>query len=227
MTPSESAYTEVYLRPGVKFLVDADFYSKIKHLPFYGHRTESGLWYVFVGVPVLNDEGYKRHRATHLARLVVGLEPGEPLVADHINGNPRDNRRINLRICTQYENSLSRRLGRNNTSGFKGVTQVGPNRWAAYIRADGHSRYLGVFDSPEKAHQAYCEAAVWLHGEFANFGEDRSRGFELAVRPAVIPPILATTANKRRTQRSRGGLWVWGLTKGPRPSIVANHPIFS
>jgi HNH endonuclease len=217
VTPQNSAYTEAYLRPGVKFLVDTDFYSKIKKFPFHGHHTGEGLWYVSVGVPVLDSEGYKRHRFIHLARLVVGLEEGNPLVADHINGNPLDNRRINLRVCPHAKNMLNRRMHKNNTSGFKGVTQVGPNRWAANIALEGHFYYLGVFDSPEKAHQAYCEAAAWLHGEFANFGEDRSGGFSLAVRPAMIPLALATTARKRRTQRARGGVQVWGLSKGPRP----------
>ena len=217
MTPQNSEYIEMRLRHGVKFLVDAEVYPTIRKLSFYGRLAETGLWYVLVGVPFSDDEGYRKHKYTQLARLIKGLEPGNPLEVDHINGNPLDNRRINLRVCPHAKNMLNRRMHKNNTSGFKGVTQVGPNRWAANIALEGHFYYLGVFDSPEKAHQAYCEAAAWLHGEFANFGEDRSGEFSLAVRPAAIPLTLATTARKRRTQRVRGGVQIWGLSKGPRP----------
>lgn len=217
MTPSEPEYIEMRLRYGVRFLVDADVYPTIRGLSFYGRLAETGLWYVFVGVPVLDDKGYRKHRHTQLARLIKGLEPGNPLEVDHINGNPLDNRRINLRVCPHAKNMLNRRMSKNNTSGFKGVTQIGPDRWVASIALEGRFYYLGVFDSPKKAHQAYCEAAAWLHGEFANFGEDRSGEFSLAVRPAVIPFILAVPARKRRTQKARAGFGVWGSSNGPRP----------
>ncbi len=35
------------------------------------------------------------------------------------------------------------------------------------IRLQGKNYHLGMFDTPEEAHKAYCEAAVKLHGEFA------------------------------------------------------------
>ena len=203
MTPSKPEYIETYLRPGVKFLIDVEDYLRVKQFPFYGHQAANGKWYVSAGIPVSGEDGYRHRRYRALARLLTGLEPGDPLVADHINGNPLDNRRINLRVCTQHENMLNRRTHKNNTSGFKGVSQVGPNRWAAYIAFDGKMYYLGVFDSPEKAHAAYCRAAAWLHGEFANFGEDRSGDFRLVpVLPSAAMPLEVAVAGNRQHQRS-------------------------
>lgn len=222
MTPQNSEYLEVPVKDGTKFLIDWDDFIEYGHLPWHATRGR-----VVCMLSEQAADGVKRWRVVSLPRLIVGLEPGNALEADHINGDPRDNRRINLRVGTHEENMWNRRMHKNNTSGFKGVGQIGPDRWVAGVMAGGRFHYLGVFGSPEKAHQAYCEAAAWLHGEFANFGENRSQEFSLPARPAEIPYILATTAGNRRTLRARAGLGVWGTTPGPRPFFVANHPIFS
>ena len=69
MTPQNSEYIEMRLRYGVRFLVDADVYPAIRDLSFYGRLAETGLWYVFVGIPVLDDEGYRKRRHTQLSAL--------------------------------------------------------------------------------------------------------------------------------------------------------------
>src|SRR4051794_35927015 len=53
------------------------------------------------------------------------------LVVDHINRDPSDNRRENLRCVTRRQNTLNRRLNSNNKSGYKGVSwNKGYSRWA-------------------------------------------------------------------------------------------------
>ena len=190
MTSSEPAYIEMSTKRGVKFVVDADERPKIRDLYFQACPTPRGEHYIVASRLTVDAAGNRRWSSTHIARLILGLVSGDRRVADHINGNPLDNRKLNLRACTYAENARNQRLRRDNKSGFKGVSQVSWNRWTAIIRPDGRNCCLGTFDSPEKAHQAYCEAAAWLYGEFANFGEDRSGDFQLAVRPASIPPRL-------------------------------------
>jgi len=110
---------------------------------------------------------YVGYRSLH--RLITGCEGGR--VVDHKNGNGLDNRRENLRVCTQAENLRNRKINVNNTSGFKGVSFDPGTRnskpWRSRIVADGKRINLGRFSSPEEAHAAYCKASVERHGEFS------------------------------------------------------------
>lgn len=99
-----------------------------------------------------------------LHREIMKAPPG--LCVDHINGDPLDNRRANLRLCTHAQNMKNRRLHRNNTSGFKGVWRR-RNRWRAEIKVEGQRISLGTFATIEEAAAAYAEGAHRFHGEFA------------------------------------------------------------
>jgi len=110
--------------------------------------------------------GIPKNIAMH--RLIMGLFAGDPREVDHINGNPSDNRVCNLRICTHADNMRNRAKHRTRNK-YKGVHKEGA-RFRAAIRANGESIKVGVFDTEEEAHAAYCKAATELHGEFANHG---------------------------------------------------------
>jgi len=91
---------------------------------------------------------------------------------DHINGNGLDNRRSNLRVCTPSQNKMNSKTYRTNKSGFKGVSFYKRDRnWSAQITMNFKKVHLGYFSTPGLAHVAYCNAALKLHGEFANFGD--------------------------------------------------------
>lgn len=121
----------------------------------------------------INDQGYRLiyvsgrdYRAHHLAWLYVhGCLPKE---LDHKNGNPADNRIHNLREATRSQNLGNTKKPRTNKSGYKGVSWHADGQfWQVHIKHNGVNHYLGHFDCPKKGHEAYCEAANRLRGEFA------------------------------------------------------------
>jgi hypothetical protein len=116
-----------------------------------------------------------RRRLGRLSRVLTAASPG--LVVDHINGNPLDNRRANLRAVTARANSLNRAKPQASSasSRFKGVTRKGAS-WVAYIHHDGRQIALGSFVEEDAAGRAYDAAARKLFGvsaalNFAGIGE--------------------------------------------------------
>ncbi|WP_422103644.1 HNH endonuclease [Vreelandella sp.] len=99
----------------------------------------------------------------------MGCPEGQ--VVDHVNGNTLDNRRNNLRICTEQQNRWNRKVHRNNSTGIRGVycehLKGGGVRWRAQIRKCGKTYRLGSFRSSEEARQARVEAEKRLFGQFA------------------------------------------------------------
>lgn len=82
-------------------------------------------------------------------RQIMTPEPG--LVVDHINGNPLDNRRENLRVVTQQVNSWNRRQSNTNRSGHLGVCF--DHRFQLYA-AHINGETIGHFPTLEEAVRA-------------------------------------------------------------------------
>ena len=97
-------------------------------------------------------------------RVVMNAPKG--MDVDHINGDPLDNRKENLRICTRSENCRNKKVRCDSKSGYKGVEIKSSGRFQAYIGYP-HQR-LGTYDTPEEAARVYDKKAIHLHGEFAN-----------------------------------------------------------
>jgi hypothetical protein len=103
----------------------------------------------------------------HLHRLIANAQPGE--IIDHIDRDPLNCRRGNLRRVTRQQNVWNSGPARKREgSKYKGVWMC---RKTGRFRARvGHNRkqiYLGYFDSEEEAARAYNAKAAELFGEFA------------------------------------------------------------
>lgn len=86
---------------------------------------------------------------------------------DHINGDKSDNRIVNLREATRSQNQINIGLRKSNTSGYKGASWKKRNgKWQAQIQINGKTKYLGLHDTAEKAHEAYTLASLKYHGKF-------------------------------------------------------------
>lgn len=101
--------------------------------------------------------GYASIRGQLLHRILMG-DP-QSLQVDHINGDPLDCRRSNLRLVTGAQNRGNTKA-RAGTSRFKGVHRDRRTRsWTAAINFGGRVRRLGSFATEEDAARAYDAAA--------------------------------------------------------------------
>ncbi len=103
-------------------------------------------------------------------RVIMNAPKGK--VVDHINGDRSDNRRSNLRICTQAENVRNQSIKSNNKSGYKGVHWDAPRKkWHAHITKNNKTLFLGRFKEIKEAVQAYNEASIRYHGQFGKLNK--------------------------------------------------------
>lgn len=109
-----------------------------------------------------------RRKSISMHRLIMAAPPGS--IVDHVSGDTRVNKRVNLRIATVSQNRANSKMVVGTSSGYKGVRKMPSGRWKAGITANHVWHYLGTFDTPIEAHAAYVTAAQQHFGEFANEG---------------------------------------------------------
>lgn len=98
-------------------------------------------------------------------RQILGADTG--MMVDHVDGDGLNNCRLNIRLATNSQNQMNRKR-QKSSSGFRGVTfhkQCG--RWQASIKHNGKNHYLGLYDAPETAAEAYRNAASQMFGHYA------------------------------------------------------------
>jgi hypothetical protein len=149
---------EIPLTNGLVALIDADDVERVSKFKWYA--SEKDKWtYALKG---RTDES--PYAAMH--RFIMNAPEG--LHVDHINGNGLDNRKSNLRICTNQQNRWNQDSHRGSSSQYKGVFfEKRRERWRAEIRFDHRRIKLGDFPNEIEAAKAYDKIAWLCFGEFA------------------------------------------------------------
>lgn len=102
---------------------------------------------------------YIKSKYVQLHRFVTECPKNK--VVDHINHDTTDNRRCNLRICTQTENNQNRNgcYSTNNYSKIRNVSwHKQRQKWQVSLGIKGKQKYIGIFDSLIDAEQAAIAA---------------------------------------------------------------------
>ena len=88
---------------------------------------------------------------------------------DHADGDCLNNRRSNLRSCTNQQNQFNQKPQKGRLSKYKGVSLLWnrPKPYRASIYLNGVTIHLGVFVLEKEAALAYNRAATEYFGDFA------------------------------------------------------------
>lgn len=116
-----------------------------------------------------NENGKVKSIKMH--REILGITDSKIMV-DHINHDTLDNRKKNLRLCTNSQNQGNSKLTKRSTTGYKGVKLIKDPRYKhkkyqAKITVNNKVHFLGCFYTAEQAAEAYNNAAIKYFGEFA------------------------------------------------------------
>lgn len=166
MRPQSTPFRVIPITSGKSILIDESDVEFVTRHRWQARRNpgRGRIWYVWRTVKGVDTKS--RATTVYLHRVLLDAPKG--MQVDHINGNPLDNRRANLRLCTTSENHANKAKPRTSSkSGFKGVRVKANGRFEAHIKHRQKWFSLGCYGTAEDAARAYDAKARELFGEFA------------------------------------------------------------
>ena len=141
-----------YTTKGEEFWFDLEDYNLIKDYCWNKHDK-------YITARDENGNEIRMHR------VIMGVVDGS-IKVDHIFHHEYDNRKSELRLATNQENTFNHVLHSNNTSGVSGVSwDSEKDLWRARIFIDGKGIHLGYYNNFNDA------VAVRLDAEEKHFGD--------------------------------------------------------
>lgn len=121
---------------------------------------------------ITNINGKTVYLHRFIMEKIIGRKLKKGEIIDHINGNGLDNRRENLRICTQKQNTYNQVSIKNMSSKYKGVYyRKDAKKYQSKIIPNRKTIHLGYFKTEEEAALAYNLAAIKYFGIFARLNQ--------------------------------------------------------
>ena len=146
-------YVSGILSSGVEFIFDLDDYNLVTQYNWF-----------------ISPNGYIKTGATigtlrFLHRLILNASKDE--YVDHINHNPLDNRKCNLRICTCSQNGAN---NKQSQSIYRGIHYDNrSNKWFAVVVVCGKNIYSNYYSSLDDAIAARRKLEDKYFGEFSYY----------------------------------------------------------
>lgn len=145
--------------------IDNDDVDRVKQHHWGISQAKSSVCEYFTFYVYTNTKEYKSY---FLHRFLTNCPKG--MVVDHKDGDTMNNRKGNLRICAYIENSMNRKMQKNNKSGRTGVFYLQDdayiNKWLASITIERKVVSLGYYYTYEEAAAVREEAEKKYFGEF-------------------------------------------------------------
>ena len=123
-------------------------------------KNNSGKMYCKIQI-----DGRKYNRSRLAWMWMTGSWPQDMI--DHIDGNSMNDAWCNLREADCFTNSWNHQKRKKKSPLPMGVRQSQSGKYVARISCNKKHITIGTFESPEIAHQAYCEARREYFGKFA------------------------------------------------------------
>ncbi len=135
---------KIPLSQGKFAIVDNDDFAELNQWKWCA--TKGRRNYTFYAGRNVPNKGKKPPQIKLLMHRFIAKCPKGKII-DHIDGDGLNNRKSNLRICTQMENQLNRHcVPRSNTSGFVGISwNKNAGKWMVGGMRKGKYRWGGYY----------------------------------------------------------------------------------